>query len=163
MENKMTNVSKKIKIVWIITRIFALLPNLIFLLIGLLVTDMPFIVRLLIVIYACIALTIVLIWLIILPNLQYKRYLYLIKDDEIIIMRGVIFKETIVIPLVQIQDIGYIQGPFDQILKLATVVISTSGSTKMIGGLEVTKAKEIVDNVKEKVKEYVKKRDEGRK
>ena len=71
-------------------------------------------------------------------------------------MRGLIFKESIVIPVKQIQDIGYNQGPIMQFLNLASIVISTAGATKVISGLEKDEAIKIVNRVKENTNKYLK-------
>lgn len=88
------------------------------------------------------------------PTLQYKKYLYLVKEDEIVIMKGVLFKKSVVIPVVQIQDIGYSAGPISQIFKVVNVEISTAGSNHFILSITEEDAKTIVDSVKEKIKEY---------
>ena len=94
------------------------------------------------------------------PSIQYKKYLYLVKDDEIVISKGVIFIESTVIPVVQIQDIGFSQGPIELMLGLASLEISTAGSDHTINGLTKEKAEELVNQLKEKIKVYVNKKGE---
>ena len=91
------------------------------------------------------------------PSIQYKKYLYLVKDDEIVISKGVIFIESTV---VQIQDIGFSQGPIELMLGLASLEISTAGSDHTINGLTKEKAEELVNQLKEKIKVYVNKKGE---
>lgn len=161
-EKKFENVSKKVKTLWVLSRIWLLIPGLFPLLLGLLVDDLPQALKIILIVYSAITLVFAFVLIVVLPPFQYKKYLYLIKDDEVVIMRGVIFKESYVIPIVQVQDIGYIEGPINQILGLCNIIISTSGSTRNIAGIEKEKAIEIVNNVKEKVKEYIKRRDEAK-
>lgn len=151
-ENKLLNVSKKVMTFWRIIRLAALIPNIIFLLLPILFDEIPYGLRIFIIVWASIDILFILVWGLVLPPYQYKRYLYLVKDDEIIIMRGLIFKESIVIPVLQIQDIGYTQGPIMQFLNLTNIIISTAGATKALTGLEKEEAIKIVDRVKENIK-----------
>lgn len=106
------------------------------------------------VLFAGLILLLAIVYAYVMPKLQYKNYLYLVKEDEIILMFGVIFKKSVVIPVVQMQDIGYNEGPISQIFKLADVTISTAGSNHFIVCLPKNDAKEIVEQVKEKIKLY---------
>lgn len=87
------------------------------------------------------------IWLLIHPNLYYKKYSYGFDDERIYISYGVIFKHQIVIPVVQIQDIHSYEGPIMQMLHLKTVIISTAGSNFVINYLTVAAAKELTDSL----------------
>lgn len=159
MNNKFENIDKKARIMWILYRLLFLIPVIIVELSTIVVDEMPQALKIALYIMGGILFVAAVFYIFIFPFLQYKKYLYMIKDDEIVIMRGVLFKYSVVIPIVQIQDIGYSERPLEQIFKLSTIVISTAGSTQIINCVEKEKARSIVDNIKEKVKEYIKKRD----
>ncbi len=91
----------------------------------------------------------------VLPCFQYKKYRYCIGSDQIYLESGVIFKETTVLPIVQLQDVGYSQGPIQMALNLATVHVSTAGSDLAIEGLSKEDAIVLVDNLSAIAKELV--------
>ena len=95
------------------------------------------------------------------PKLQYKKYLYLIKEDEIVFYHGIIFIESVVIPMVQIQDIGFSQGPIELALGIASLDISTAGSNHYIAGFKKEEVEELVNNVKERIKKLVTDKNKG--
>ena len=95
------------------------------------------------------------------PSIQYKKYLYLVKDDEIVFYRGVIFIDSCVIPTVQIQDVGFSQGPVQLIFGLATLEISTAGSNHQIDGLTKEEAEQLVGQIKEQIKALVINKNKG--
>lgn len=95
------------------------------------------------------------------PKLQYKKYLYLIKEDEIVFYHGIIFIESVVIPMVQIQDIGFSQGPIELALGIASLDISTAGSNHYIAGFKKEEVEELVNSVKERIKKLVTDKNKG--
>lgn len=101
------------------------------------------------------------IYTFIFPFVQYKKYLYLVKEDEIVFYRGVIFVSSCVIPIVQIQDVGFSQGPIQLMLGLASLEISTAGSNHEIDGLKKEEAEQLVDKIKEQIKILVPNKNKG--
>lgn len=101
------------------------------------------------------------IYTFIFPFVQYKKYLYLVKEDEIVFYRGVIFVSSCVIPIVQIQDVGFSQGPIQLMLGLASLEISTAGSNHEIDGLKKEEAEQLVDKIKEQIKVLVPNKNKG--
>lgn len=101
------------------------------------------------------------IYTFIFPFIQYKKYLYLVKEDEIVFYRGVIFVSSCVIPTVQIQDVGFSQGPIQLMLGLASLEISTAGSNHEIDGLKKEEAEQLVDKIKEQIKVLVPNKNKG--
>ncbi len=95
------------------------------------------------------------IYAFVMPFLQYKRYKYEIKDDEIYLEYGVIFKRTIILPLIQLQDVGYNEGPIRMLLGLATLQVSTAGADLKIEGLNKQTAVEMVDALNQKAKDLI--------
>ncbi len=91
----------------------------------------------------------------VLPILQQRAYRYAIKDDEVYVENGVLFRQSTVLPIVQLQDVGYTQGPIQRMFGLATLHVSTAGSDLAIEGLKKDDAIAIVDDLNSKAKELV--------
>lgn len=161
-DNKFVNVDKKMKACWIIRRLHLLLVPIVILLFALFIDELPFAIKLLLFIVAGLACLYAILRVIVFPHLEYKKYMYLIKDDEVVLMRGVFFKTTTVVPIIQMQDVGYAQGPLAQVFGIASVVISTAGSNLFIDGIKKEDAIRIVDDLKERIKKYVMARDEAK-
>ena len=60
---------------------------------------------------------IVLCFILIMPSLRYKMYAWGCDDTRIIVKQGVIFRERVVIPVCQIQDLHRKQGPLMMMFK----------------------------------------------
>ena len=83
----------------------------------------------------------------ILPALRYKMYAWGYDDKRIIVKQGVIFRQRVVIPVCQIQDLHRIQGPIMMMLKLSGVEISTAGSNFDISTLTTDEADRLIDDL----------------
>jgi membrane protein YdbS with pleckstrin-like domain len=83
----------------------------------------------------------------ILPALRYKMYAWGYDDKRIIVRQGVIFRQRVVIPVCQIQDLHRIQGPIMMMLKLSGVTISTAGSNFDISTLTTEDADRLIDDL----------------
>ncbi|MBE6643743.1 MAG: hypothetical protein E7612_00020 [Ruminococcaceae bacterium] len=81
----------------------------------------------------------------ILPALRYKMYAWGYDDKRIIVKQGVIFRQRVVIPVCQIQDLHRTQGPIMMMLKLSGVTISTAGSNFDISTLTTAEADRLID------------------
>ncbi len=81
----------------------------------------------------------------IMPALRYKMYSWGYDDKRIIVKQGVIFRQKVVIPVCQIQDLHRTQGPIMMILKLSGVTISTAGSNFDISTLTTGEADRLID------------------
>ena len=83
----------------------------------------------------------------IMPALRYKMYAWGYDDKRIIVKQGVIFRQRVVIPVCQIQDLHRIQGPLMMMLKLSGVTISTAGSNFDISSLTTVEADRMIDEL----------------
>jgi len=83
----------------------------------------------------------------ILPALRYKMYAWGYDDKRIIVKQGVIFRQRVVIPVCQIQDLHRTQGPLMMMLKLSGVTISTAGSNFDISTLTTEEADRMIDEL----------------
>ena len=81
----------------------------------------------------------------IMPALRYKMYAWGYDDKRIIVKQGVIFRQRVVIPVCQIQDLHRTQGPIMMLLKLSGVTISTAGSNFDISTLTTEEADRLID------------------
>ena len=83
----------------------------------------------------------------IMPALRYKMYTWGYDDKRIIVKQGVIFRQRVVIPVCQIQDLHRTQGPLMMMLKLSGVTISTAGSNFDISTLTTAEADRMIDEL----------------
>ena len=81
----------------------------------------------------------------IMPALRYKMYAWGYDDKRIVVKQGVIFRQRVVIPVCQIQDLHRTQGPIMMMLKLSGVTISTAGSNFDISTLTTDEADRLMD------------------
>lgn len=84
-------------------------------------------------------------FVLIMPALRYKMYAWGYDDKRIVVKQGVIFRQRVVIPICQIQDLHRTQGPIMMMLKLSGVTISTAGSNFNISTLTTDEADCLID------------------
>jgi len=84
-------------------------------------------------------------FILIMPALRYKMYAWGYDDKRIVVTQGVIFRQRVVIPVCQIQDLHRTQGPIMLLLKLSGVTISTAGSNFDISTLTTDEADCLID------------------
>ena len=89
----------------------------------------------------------ILIVILIMPALRYKMYAWGYDDKRIVVKQGVIFRQRVVIPVCQIQDLHRTQGPLMMMLKLSGVTISTAGSNFNISTLTTAEADRMIDEL----------------
>ena len=83
--------------------------------------------------------------ILIMPVLRYKMYAWGYDDKRIVVKQGVIFRQRVVIPVCQIQDLHRTQGPIMMMLRLSGVTISTAGSNFDISTLTTDEADRLID------------------
>ncbi len=93
--------------------------------------------------------------ILILPVLRYKMYAWGYDDKRITVKQGVIFRQRVVIPVCQIQDLHRIQGPIMMILGLSGVTISTAGSNFDISTLTTDEADHLIDALEQSLEARV--------
>ena len=91
----------------------------------------------------------------IMPVLRYKMYSWGYDDKRIIVKCGVIFRQRVVIPVCQIQDLHRMQGPIMMILGLSDVTISTAGSNFDISTLTTDEADHLIDALEQNLEARV--------
>ncbi|MDU5107544.1 PH domain-containing protein [Clostridium sp.] len=83
------------------------------------------------------------------PIIEYKQWRYTITKDKIEFTEGIFFIRKVIIPIIRIQHIQLNQGPINKILKLYNISIFTAGGQHKIPNIEVKKAEEISEYLKE--------------
>lgn len=91
----------------------------------------------------------------ILPALRYRMYAWGYDDKRIIVKQGVIFRQRVVIPVCQIQDLHRTQGPIMMMLGLGGVTISTAGSNFDISTLTTEEADRLIDALEQNLETRV--------
>ena len=109
--------------------------------------EMPMKVLILSALAVCIPIVLNLCFIFIMPALRYKMYSWGYDDKRIVVKQGVIFRQRVVIPICQIQDLHRNQGPIMMMLKLSGVTISTAGSNFNISTLTTAEADQLIDDL----------------
>lgn len=89
------------------------------------------------------------LWLcvVILPPYWLKSWRYEIREEEIALRHGLVFKEYTVIPMVRVQHVDLKQGPVMRRYQMAAVAFSTAAGGHEIPGLALDKAEEVRDRI----------------
>jgi membrane protein YdbS with pleckstrin-like domain len=91
-------------------------------------------------------------FILIFPEIRYRRFRYHISDDEIIIKKGIVIVTHTVVPMIKIQYTDTEHGPIMRALKLAAVRIMTAGGNVEIPGLIPEEAEQMAERITELVK-----------
>ncbi len=91
----------------------------------------------------------------IMPALRYNMYAWGYDDKRIVVKQGVIFRQRVVIPVCQIQDLHRTQGPLMMILGLSGVTISTAGSNFDISTITTDEADRLIDTLEQNLEARV--------
>lgn len=88
-----------------------------------------------------------LVGLLALPRVSYRRWRYEVTTTDVLIRSGLIVVKTSVIPMVRVQHVETQQGPVLKANGLASVTVTTAGSSFEIPGLAVDEAEALRDQV----------------
>ena len=91
----------------------------------------------------------------IMPVLRYKMYAWGYDEKRIVVKQGVIFRQRVVIPVCQIQDLHRTQGPIMMLFELSGVTISTAGSNFDISTLTTNEADRLIDALEQNLETRV--------
>ena len=77
-------------------------------------------------------------WIISYPIIQFwtKNLTYIVRDDRITILSGILTKKEQNIPYRSITDFVLKRGPFDRYLKIGTIQVQTAGQSQTATGYE---------------------------
>jgi membrane protein YdbS with pleckstrin-like domain len=84
------------------------------------------------------------------PSLAFDRWAYALRDEDLLIARGVLVRAITAIPVNRIQHVDTRQGPIEQWLGLARVQIHTAsgvGADGVIPGLRLEQAEALRDKL----------------
>ena len=91
----------------------------------------------------------------IVPQRIYRRLRYRLTGQVLQVMRGWLFHTDTVVPLVRVQHLDVIRGPFDKMFGTANLIVHTAGthnSTVTLPGLSPERAAELRDVIREHVR-----------
>jgi len=93
--------------------------------------------------------------LIVAPSRIYRRLLYRLDYRLLQVMRGWLFHTDTIVPLVRVQHLDVVRGPFDKMFGTASLVVHTAGTLNSIvtlPGLAPDRATQIRDVIREQVR-----------
>jgi membrane protein YdbS with pleckstrin-like domain len=76
-------------------------------------------------------LTLTLIW----PSLSWRYFRYGLRDDDLLVESGVLFRHTVSIPLDRIQHVDTRQGPIERAFGLSRLVVYTAAGMAADGAI----------------------------
>jgi membrane protein YdbS with pleckstrin-like domain len=89
------------------------------------------------------------------PQRIYRRLRYRLSERLLQVMRGWLFHSDTVVPLVRVQHLDVVRGPFDKLFGTASLVVHTAGtrnSTITVPGLAPDRAAQMRDIIREHVR-----------
>ena len=81
------------------------------------------------------------------PELRWARWRYEVRDEEIDLRHGTLRITRTLVPMLRVQHVDTTQGPLDQALGLATVVVHTAAGTTTIPALTEGDAGRLRDRI----------------
>ena len=93
--------------------------------------------------------------IVIAPQRVYRRLRYRLTGQVLQVLRGWLFHTDTVVPLVRVQHLDVIRGPFDKMFGTASLVVHTAGthnSVVALPGLAPERAAEMRDIIREHVR-----------
>ncbi len=89
------------------------------------------------------------------PYFRYHRYRYSINEECIDIIEGYLFVKRNIVPIERLHKLQTARGPFDQMFRVAKVIVTTGGGDVTISFLEEEKAEQIADNLRKRINQIV--------
>lgn len=98
---------------------------------------------------AVLALLFSILQIVIIPAIRWRRWRYEVSENEVDLKYGVFVVTRTLIPMVRVQHVDTIQGPFLRMYNLASVTISTAAGQHEIPALALEAADELRDRIAE--------------
>lgn len=98
-------------------------------------------------------LVVTLVYIIVAPQIYYRHYKYMLTEDKIDVLRGILIIRHTVVPIERIHQVEVTRGPINNMLGLANVDVTTAGGVARIEFLEVP----VADNIAEELTNYINK------
>ncbi len=99
------------------------------------------------VLVAAAVLILAVLYVAIVPAFRFKRCKYLISDDRVEIIEGILFVNRTIVPIDRIHQIDIARGPIDTAFGVGKVIVTTAGSVARLRFLELDKAQEIAEQL----------------
>jgi Uncharacterized conserved protein len=96
-------------------------------------------------------LAVILAYMIVAPQVFFRRYRYILTSDKIDVLRGIIIVRRTVVPIERIHQVEVTRGPINNLLKLADVDITTAGGVASIQFLDIP----VANNIAEELNKYI--------
>lgn len=87
------------------------------------------------------------------PYFRYHRYRYSINEECIDIIEGYMFVKRNIVPIERLHKLQTKRGPVDQMFGVEKVVVTTGGGDVTISFLEVEKAEQIAESLRQRINE----------
>lgn len=80
-----------------------------------------------------------------LPAVRYRNWAYALRDDDLWIRSGVVWRKVTIIPYIRLQFVDTRQGPVERLLGLSQLVVHTAavGTSGRVPGLDAAAATEL--------------------
>ena len=88
------------------------------------------------------------------PALEYRFYRYGVRESDLIVQQGVLFRRWSTIPLHRIQHVDTRQGPLERLIGIASLQLYTAAGMNADGsipGLDILDAERLRDELSSKV------------
>jgi len=86
---------------------------------------------------------------IVVPELRWRRWRYEVRPEEIDIRRGALVVTRTLVPMLRVQHVDTTQSPLERAFGLATVVFHTAAGANRIPALTRERADEVRDRIAE--------------
>lgn len=106
-------------------------------------------------------LIIALVYIIIAPQIFYRRYRYILTSDKIDVRKGIIIVRRTVVPIERVHQVEVTRGPINNMLGLANVDVTTAGGVARIQFLDIPVANNIAEELNRYINEIVRDRKEN--
>lgn len=106
-------------------------------------------------VYVYIGYAVTMALLVIAPFVRYHRYRYVFSEDEIVVREGFFWVSKQIVPIERLQKVALLSGPIDRIFGLTKVIVTTAGGDVTIRFLQMEKAENIVEKLKNRINQYV--------
>lgn len=89
------------------------------------------------------------------PFFEYKQWSYRINEEEISFTEGILFKRSVTIPIIRIQNINFSEGPINRKFNLANLKVGTAGGSYEIPNIDKEEVEKIREFLRIKINENV--------
>jgi uncharacterized protein len=84
------------------------------------------------------------------PGMSYRRWSYAVREQDLVLRRGVLVRSTSIVPFSRIQHVDTQRGPIERAFGLSSVVVYTAGAVGaalVVPGLDAARADVLRDRL----------------